>query len=237
MGDPRRVRRKFSGPSHPWQKERIDEEKELLKEYGLKNKTEVWKVVSKLRNFKTQVKNIIRTKSEQTEKEKIQLLTKLVKLGFLQENAGIEEVLGLGIKNILERRLQSIVFRKGFARSMRQARQFITHQHVMINNKKITAPGFLVPKAMEDKISFSTSSSLFSAEHPERVQEEKKAPKPVKEEKKKAKKKQKPKKEQKVKEETKKAGKETSKKEEKTKKEKKSEKKEATPAASKEEAK
>ena len=185
MGDPRRIRKKFSGPAHPWQKERIDEEKEFLKEYGLKNKSEIWKAASKLRNFKTQVKKIIRTKTEQGEKEKIQLLTKLINLGLLEEKAGIEEILGLSTKDILDRRLQSIVFRKGLARSMKQARQFITHQHIKISNKKITAPGFLVPKALEDSIVFSTASSLFSTEHPERVQEKKKVEKPVKKEKKK----------------------------------------------------
>lgn len=178
MGDPRRIRKKFSGPSHPWQKERIEEEKVLLKEYGLKNKREVWKATSKLRNFKIQTKKIIRTKSNQSEKEKIQLLKKLVNLGILNENAGLEEILGLSVNVILERRLQSVVFRKGLARSMNQSRQFITHEHIMIDNKKMTAPGFLVPKALESKISFSTSSSLFSEMHPERVKKEKMPKKP-----------------------------------------------------------
>jgi len=173
MGDPRRVRKKFSGPTHPWQKERIDEEKGLLKEYGLKNKTEIWKVTSNLRNFKIQIKRIIKLKTKQSEKEKIQLLNKLIKLGLLQENTEIEGVLRLGVKDILERRLQSVVFRKGLARSMQQARQFITHQHIMVNNKKITAPGFLVPKALENSIAFAASSSLVSPDHPERVQEKK----------------------------------------------------------------
>jgi small subunit ribosomal protein S4 len=173
MGAPRRIRKKFSGPSHPWQKERIEEEKGLLKEYGLKNKTEIWKTTSKLRNFKKQTKNIIRTKTKQSEKEKVQLLTKLISLGLIQENTNIEEVLGLAIKNILERRLQTLVFRKGLARSMKQARQFITHRHILVNNKKITSPCFLVSKNLEDKILFSNSSSLFSPEHPERVQQKK----------------------------------------------------------------
>jgi small subunit ribosomal protein S4 len=221
MGDPRRIRKKFSGPSHPWQKERIDEEKNLLKEYGLKNKREVWKATSKLRNFKIQTKKIIRTKSEQSEKEKIQLLKKLVTIGILNENAGIEEVLGLSVNVILERRLQSVVFRKGLARSMNQARQFITHEHIMIDNKKITAPGFLVPKPLEGKISFSTSSRLFSEIHPERVKEEKMPKKPESKEKKPKKETKKQEKkysqEKKAKKEAKKEDKPESKKEEKKK--------------------
>jgi len=181
MGDPRRIRKKFSGPAHPWQKERIDEEKIFFKEYGLKNKSEIWKAASKLRGFKIQVKKIIKAKTEQSEKEKTQLLSKLAKLGILQENQNIDDILGLSTKDILERRLQSVVFRKGLAKSMKQARQFITHEHIIVNNKKITAPGFLVPKSLENSISFSQSSSFVSEDHPERIQEKKPAIKAKKE--------------------------------------------------------
>ena len=40
MGDPRKLRKKYYPPSHPWQKIRIDEEKILMKDYGFKNKKE-----------------------------------------------------------------------------------------------------------------------------------------------------------------------------------------------------
>ena len=42
MGDPKRLRRKYEPPRRPWEKIRIDEEKTLMEEYGLKNKKEVW---------------------------------------------------------------------------------------------------------------------------------------------------------------------------------------------------
>jgi len=82
------------------------------------------------------------------------------------------------LKDILERRLQSIVFRKGLARSMKQSRQFIVHGHVMVDGKKLTSPGYLVPKAVEGSISFVPRSSLTDEMHPERVQVEKLAKKP-----------------------------------------------------------
>ncbi|MDP7610203.1 MAG: 30S ribosomal protein S4, partial [Candidatus Woesearchaeota archaeon] len=44
MGDPKKQRKKYSKPSHPWQTERIEVEKVLMKEYGLKNKKEIWRV-------------------------------------------------------------------------------------------------------------------------------------------------------------------------------------------------
>ena len=43
MGDPKRLRKKYETPSHPWEEERIKRETELMKKYGLKNKREIWK--------------------------------------------------------------------------------------------------------------------------------------------------------------------------------------------------
>ena len=51
MGDPKILRKKFESPSHPWQKSRIEEERQLIREYGLKNKSEAWKMRSKAKNF------------------------------------------------------------------------------------------------------------------------------------------------------------------------------------------
>ena len=51
MGDPRKIRPKFRGPGHPWEARRIEEEKKLLKEYGLKTKTEIRKASSHLKTF------------------------------------------------------------------------------------------------------------------------------------------------------------------------------------------
>jgi len=173
MGDPRKQRSKFSGPSHPWQRTRIEEEKEVTKEYGFRSKKEIWKMKSILRNFQTQAKKVIATKTEQGEKEKIQLLKKLNRLGLINEYSSVESILGLTLKDLLERRLQSIVFRKGFAKSMLQARQFIVHEHISIGNKKITMPNYLVDKAEEDLMGFSEISPFLDEMHPERIKQEK----------------------------------------------------------------
>ena len=70
MGDPRKLRKKYQTPTHPWQKLRIDEEMSLVKEYGFKNKTELWKLNSVLRTFKNRVKNLIPKRDETAEQEK-----------------------------------------------------------------------------------------------------------------------------------------------------------------------
>lgn len=183
MGDPKKPKNKFSKPSHPWQKDRIDEEKELTREYGFKNKKEIWKLRAKLRNFLMQTKKLTAFKTEQSEKEKVQLLNKLRSLSLLSENAGLDDVLGLNVKDLLERRLQSLVFRKDLAKSMKQARQFITHGHIMVNNKKITSPNYLVSKEQENLISFSNRSSFIDEMHPERAKTEQKTADKKKEEK------------------------------------------------------
>ena len=87
MGDPRKLRKKYSKPSHPWQKLRIEDEKVLMTDYGFKNKTELWKLNSKLRNFKTQVKLLVPKNDDLAEKHKQHLLSMLQKLKFIQENA------------------------------------------------------------------------------------------------------------------------------------------------------
>lgn len=173
MGDPRKVRSKFSGPSHPWQKSRIDSERELKLEYGLKNKKEIWRASSLLKKFTNSAKYLIPKTDEQANKEKDQLLSRLARLGLMPAGAQIEEVLGLKLKDILERRFQSIVFKKGLARSMKQARQFITHEHVAVGDRKITSPSYLVSKKEEDLISFSHNSSFVDENHPERKLPEK----------------------------------------------------------------
>jgi len=179
MGDPKRQRKKYSTPSQRWHKERIDEEKTLIKEYGLKNKKELWKAASILRKFAKQAKKLIAEKTEQAKKEEIQLLNRLNALGMMKTSV-VEDVLGLTEKDILERRLQSVVFKKGLAKTISQARQFITHGHIVVNDKKITAPGHLLLKKYEDKIGFTHRSSLFSEEHPERVKTKEKPVKKTK---------------------------------------------------------
>lgn len=173
MGDPRRIRNKYSRPRSPWQRDRIELEKALLKEYGLKNKTEIWKLDSKLKAFKDLAKKLIAARTAQSEKERAQLLSRLNRLGLIKEGAHLDDVLGLTLKDVLERRLQTLVFRKGLSRTMRQARQFITHQHVAIGKKIISTPSYLVSTSEEPGITFLPKSALSSAEHPERVPKQK----------------------------------------------------------------
>lgn len=169
----KRIRKKFTPPTHPWQSSRIEKEKEDIKNYGFKRKSEIWRAESLLRKFKSQAKKLIALKTKQSELEKKQLTNKLVSLGLINEDAKLEDILALTSEKLFERRLQTQVLRKDLAKTVDQSRQFIVHGHILINNKKVTIPSYLVLKNEEDKIQFSPRSKLSNIEHPERIIEKK----------------------------------------------------------------
>ncbi len=152
MGDPKKQKKKFSTPNHPWQKERIEAEKELLKQYGLRRKYEIWKMDSLLKDFLNRAKTLIAQRNPQSELEKKQLLQRLSSLGLLKKDSKVEDVLNLTLKDVMERRLQTLLIRKQLARTMKQAREFITHEHVAIGERKVTAPSYLVTISEEPGI-------------------------------------------------------------------------------------
>lgn len=186
MGDPKKPKKKYSTPLHPWKKDRIDKESGIVKQFGLKNKTEIYKAESKAKKFALIAKTLIRDKrKKQAQIETKQLLDKLTKYGFIAPQSPLESILELTVTDILNRRLQTMVFKKQLANTVKQARQFISHGHIMINNKKITVPSYIVSLEEESTISFSPDSQYNDGEHPEMqklVQKSKKEEEPVKKE-------------------------------------------------------
>lgn len=168
MGSPKRQRKKHHGPTHLWQKVRLDEERPLIKEYALCNKNEIWKMGSVIKNAAMQAKKLIPQRTQQSEKEKEHLLQKLKNLGLLKPDATIEDCLGITLKDILERRLQTLVYRKNLSRTIKQARQFIVHRHIKVGKKTITSPSYVVSVDEEPLINFVENSPLNEPNHPER---------------------------------------------------------------------
>ncbi|MEM5879027.1 MAG: 30S ribosomal protein S4 [Candidatus Aenigmatarchaeota archaeon] len=145
----KRSRKKYEIPKRPWDKERIEREREILKNFGLKNKRELWKTEAILRKYRRMARELAARKDK--EREKI-LIEKLRKNGILKEDSALDDILALNVENILERRLQTVVYRKGLSNSIKHARQLITHGHVKINGKKIKYPSYLVSLDEEEKI-------------------------------------------------------------------------------------
>jgi small subunit ribosomal protein S4 len=173
MGDPKKFRKKYQTPAHPWIKADIEENKLLTREYGLRTKKEILIAHSFLKKYKNIAKRLIAQDTDQGKKEQEQVLGKLQRLGLLPAGAELSQILNLPINSIFDRRLQSLVYKKGFARTMKQARQFIVHRHVIIAGKEITFPSYLTSLEEEAGISFKEKSALSSEEHPERVNDKK----------------------------------------------------------------
>ncbi len=171
MGDPRRLKKKYDTPSHPWQAETITEERGLLKEYGLRNKKELWKMSSLLKAVKDQAKKLIPLDTPQANKEKKLLLKRLETKGLLAAGSVLDDVLDIHLRVLLDRRLQSFVHKQNLARSVMQARQVITHRHISINGKKITSPGYLVLSSEEQQVAYAEQSKMAETSHPERAGE------------------------------------------------------------------
>ena len=51
---------------------------------------------------------------------------------------------GENLMILLERRLDSVIFRMGFARTRREARQVVGHKHVLVNGKQVQIPSYLI---------------------------------------------------------------------------------------------
>jgi len=95
-----------------------------------------------------------------------QILGRLKRLGILPEGAVLDNILDLAMEDILERRLQTLVLRRGLAKTTYQARQLITHGHIAIGDRKVFSPSYLVHKEEEDDLDYASTSALANAEHP-----------------------------------------------------------------------
>jgi len=169
LGDPKKQRKKFDTPRFRWRKDILQEELKLIGQYGLRNKHELWRhktILSKTRGI---ARSLISKTPEERAKMENELLTKLKKGGILPETAVLDNVLDLSIEDILERRLQTIVFRKGLARTIFQSRQLITHGHITVNNRRVTVPGYMVAKIDEPNVIYSPESAVANQAHPLRV--------------------------------------------------------------------
>ncbi|WEU39873.1 MAG: 30S ribosomal protein S4 [Candidatus Odinarchaeum yellowstonii] len=160
MGDPRRLHKKYSKPGHPWQKERLQEELPYMGKYGLRNKRELWKHKTQISRFRQLARKLLGFKTEKTVEAETILIKKLSSLGLISETASLDDILSLTVEDILNRRLQTIVFKKGLANTIYQSRQLITHGHIAVNGKVLKNPGYLVPVSEEAAVDYAFNSPV-----------------------------------------------------------------------------
>jgi len=179
MGDPKFARSKTQTPTHPWKQARIDEEHALKEKYGLKKvggMKEIWREKSSRRRHRNQAMKLIGrvdTSEGHFAREKTDLVNSLCRQGLLVEGANIDDVLQINVEHMLSRRLQSVVYYRGLAPSMRAARNMIVHGHISIGEQKMTVPGYHIRKHEEEDLNYSSNSVYNDPNHPFRLEMEK----------------------------------------------------------------
>jgi len=165
----------YETPNHPFQGERIAEEGDLISRYGLANKEELWRAQSDLRDYRREARRLLGEAQGDTEaagEAGRDFMARLQRIGVLDDEDGLDDVLSLDVTDILERRLQTVAYRQGLGNTVKQARQFIVHGHVTVDGARVKTPSYMVDVAQEDRIQFDDTSPLADDLHPERAEEQ-----------------------------------------------------------------
>ncbi len=160
MGDPRKLRNKYERPKKLWDVDRLTHDKALKLEYGLRNMRELWRATANLKKYRREARRLLSLTEDARRDDATKILKKLARMGVLKEGSVIDDVLSLEVRAVLERRLQTMVLRKGLARTVSQSRQLITHGFIAINGKKVTRPGYLVVVDEEGTLSHARPIDL-----------------------------------------------------------------------------
>lgn len=146
---------KYTGPSN-----------KLYRNYGVTDLSNR-KLVSSLRQNASGQHGAARKKLSEyaihlNEKQKIRLTYLVSEKQFVRyynEANRRKGVTGTVLLQLLESRLDNIVFRTGFAISRKQARQIVNHGHVLVNGKRVDIPSYIVKAG--DVITFRARSNEF----------------------------------------------------------------------------
>ena len=98
------------------------------------------------------------------EKQKVKWMYGLLESQFRGTFVKAERLKGITGTNLLvllERRLDNVVYRLGFANSRTQARQLVRHNHFMVNGRKVNIPSFQVKKG--DTVSVKEKSQKIAS--------------------------------------------------------------------------
>lgn len=164
--------KQYETPNHPYQGERIASEHSLVDRYGLKNKEELWRAQSELRSYRREARELLgQAQDDETViRRSEEFLGRLKRVGILDETDELGDILSLEIEDVLERRLQTVVYRSGLANTAQQARQYIIHGHIVVGDQRHRIPSYVVDIDEEDLVAFDENSPLADELHPERAE-------------------------------------------------------------------
>ncbi len=162
MGDPKYPSKMWRKPKRPLNYELKMEELKTLGTFGLKSKRELWKAHTELSRVRHQARSLLALRQEiRLEKEPI-LMKSLSRIGLVNNESTLDDVLNLQVNDLLSRRLQTLVSRKFGFKTPYQARQAVIHGHIMIGDRKINIPSYIVTLEEEKNIHFSPESNIPS---------------------------------------------------------------------------
>jgi len=160
MGDPKTSRRVWKKPKRPLNYNLMMDELKTLGTFGLKTKRELWKARTNLSKLRHQARSLLALRQEIRKEKEPVLINSLSKIGLVDKNSTLDAVLNLQVIDLLSRRLQTIVQRKLYFKTPYHARQAIVHGHVMIGDRIVTIPSYVVKIDEEPKIHLIPESSF-----------------------------------------------------------------------------
>merc|ERR1712010_404122 len=167
----RNFSKKSKPPRRPFEKERLDSELKLIGQFGLKNKREIWRVRLALAKIRATARTLL-TKDEKDPQRIFEgqaLMRRMIRYGILDEDKQrLDYVLELKVENVMERRLQTLVFKRGLAKSIHHARVLIRQRHIRVGRQIVNVPSFMVRVESQPHIEFALNSP-FGGGRPGRV--------------------------------------------------------------------
>ena len=160
MGDPKTSRRVWQKPKRPLNYSLLEDELKTLGTFGLKTKRELWKTQTELSRVRLQARSLLALRQDERERKEPILMQSLSKIGLVNEDSTLDDVLNLQVTDLLSRRLQTIAQRKLYFKTPYQARQAIVHGHIMIGDSVVTIPSYIVKTEEEAKIHLIPESSF-----------------------------------------------------------------------------
>ena len=158
MGDTKNFRRVWKKPKRPLNFDLKMEELKILGTFGLKTKRELWKARTELSRVRNQARSLLALRQDVRDREEPILLKSLSRVGYVEPDATLDDVLNLEISDLFSRRLQTVVQKKFYFKTPYQARQAVSHGHILIGDRIVNIPSYVVSVDEEPKVKLTTES-------------------------------------------------------------------------------